>query len=575
MRAGGGKLMADDSGSVEKIKAQRDRFIAFAFAGADLLLEVGLDDRIVFSAGAGEALYGLSDSELIGRKLADFIFARDRRKYDDALLRLRNSGRLDHVPLTLTGTDGAVARMRLSGIRLPRTPNCYHLVLSRVPAMAQPEGERITSSEVDPKIRFIDMVRQRLNEANRVGQDYTLTLFDLSGTSLAGVEPNLAQSFLATLQHALEECSVRGASAGVLSGASFGLVHDTSMPAEKVRDRVAAITEKFSGRGGLPGVKMHSATLDLEDSELSDEDIGKALNYICTNFVRDSARFMMKSLAEGARLAVEDTLVRVRNFRRMVKGDDKLVFVFQPIVNIRTGAVLKYEAFARITHNGNFFLPQQIIPFATDVGLIGEFDLMAVTKAVAMLKEPGTLSALANVSVNISGQSLGNPGFYHSLMKLLESNRPVLGRLVLEVTEADKIYNLDEAKRLMTRLRKLGVRISLDDFGAGGAGLDLLRFLPVDFAKFDHNYMLEARDPKGRSVLKAMTSLCRDLDVVTIGECVEDAAMVKILADVGIDYAQGYFFARPAADAAKRIKYYHDQVRAAGTAEPGLGMAVG
>ncbi|HSV28657.1 MAG TPA: EAL domain-containing protein, partial [Candidatus Omnitrophota bacterium] len=91
-------------------------------------------------------------------------------------------------------------------------------------------------------------------------------------------------------------------------------------------------------------------------------------------------------------------------------------------------------------------------------------------------------------------------------------------------------------------------------------------------AKIDAEYVIDARDPRGRSVLKAMTGLCRDLNIITVGECVEDAAALHILRDVGVDYAQGHYFAKPDANAAKKIKYFTEHVKAAGTAEPGLAM---
>ncbi|KAF0222946.1 MAG: signal transduction [Rhodospirillaceae bacterium] len=565
--------MGVDSSLVDKLKAQRDRFIAFAFAGADLLLEIDSDGIIGFSTGAGEAMYGLSDNDMMGRALSDFILPRDRKRFDDCLLRLKNTSRLDHTPFTLMGSGGTVTRMRLAGIRLPHLRNTFHLVLSRVPPMASVEAERITG-EIDHKSLFIDMVRGRLNEANRIGTDYTLTLFDLSGSNLRALDPKVAQSFLSTMNNTIEECSVRGTSSGSLSSTSFGLVHDDKMPAAEIHKRVTLVADRFIDKNKGASVKMRSATLEMEDSTLSDEDIAKALGYIINTFVKDSATFTMKSLAEGAQLAVSDTLTRVRNFRKMIKGDDKLVFLFQPIVNVRTGAVLKYEAFSRITYNGTMFSPPQIIPFATDVGLIGEFDLITVAKALKLMKETGTVSTLAHLSINISGHSLGNPGFYQALLKMLEENHSVLGRLVLEITDAAQIYNLHEAKRLLARIRKLGARISLDDFGSGGTAFELLRILPVDFAKFDRDYILDAADPKGRSVLKAMTGLCHDLGIVTVGECVEDAATLANLCSVGIDYAQGYYFGQPAVDAAKRIKYFTEHIKQAGTAEPGLMNAV-
>lgn len=563
----------EDSSVVEKLKAQRDRFIAFAFAGADLLLEVGEDDVIAYSAGAGEALYGISDSDLTTKRLADFIHGKDKKRFQDAILRLKNTGRLDHTAVTMVGASGAVTKLRMAGIRLPQFPNSYHLVLSHIPPVAAADPARM-SGIVDHKARFIEMVQQRLNEGNRLGKDYTLTLVDFSKNDFSRMEAGTTQSFLSTVMDTLEEYSVRGASAGPLDSHSFGLVHDDKVTAAAVQQRLNALAERFTGKVGAgAAMKMHSATLDMDDSTLSDDDITKAMTYIVNGFVRDSAQFAMKSLAEGAKLAVQDTLLRVKNFRAMVRGGEKLRFLYQPVVNLRTGAVLKYEVFSRIVHNGGFFIPNQIIPFATEVGLIGEFDVIAVSKALNLLRSPGEVSSLATIAVNVSGHSLGNPAFYQSLFKVLEQNRQVLGRLVIEVTDATEIYNLDEAKRLLSRIRRLGARISLDDFGSGGSAFDLLRFLPVDFVKIDSSIVQDARDPRGRSVLKAITTLCHDLSIVTVGECVEDTGMVQILRDVNIDYAQGYFFAQPTVDAAKRIKYFTEHVKLAGTAEPGLSIA--
>lgn len=565
----------EDSTVVEKLKAQRDRFIAFAFAGADLLLEVGEDDVIAYSAGAGEALYGLSDADLTSKKLAEFIHPKDKKRFEESILKLRNTGRLDQMVITMTGASGAVSKLRMSGIRLPQFPSSYHLVLSHIPPVAAATPER-QFGEVDHKARFIEMVQQRLNEGNRLGKDYTLTLVDFSNNDFSRMEQSTTQSFLSTVMDSLEEYSVRGASAGPLTSHSFGLVHDDKVPPTMVRQRMAALAERFAGKaGGGSGLKLHSATLDMDDSALSDEDITRAMTYIVNGFVRDSTQFAMKSLAEGAKLAIQDTLVRVKNFRAMVRGGEKLAFLYQPVVNLRTGAVLKYEAFSRITHNGAFFVPSQIIPFATEVGLIGEFDVIAVTKALNLLRSPGEVSTLATIAVNVSGHSLGNPAFYQSLFKILEQNRQVLGRLVLEITDAAEIYNLDEAKRLLSRIRRLGVRISLDDFGLGGSGFDLLRFLPVDFVKIDATIIQGGHDPRGRSVLKAVTSLCHDLGIVTVGECVEDSEMLQVLREVNIDYAQGYYFAQPTVDAAKRIKYFTEHVKVAGTAEPGLSVVAG
>ena len=562
-RIGGGWTMTDSEHKlVEKLKQQRDRFIAFAFAGADLLIEMDDADVVTYSAGAGEALYGISDSELLGRPLAEFVIARDRRKFTDSIQRLRNTGRLDHTQLTMVGTTGAMSRMRMAGIKLPQFPSGYHLVLSRVSPVAETEPEKATAS-ADPRPRFVEMVQQRLNEANRMGEDYTLTLFDLSASNFGKCEPAALQSFLSTVHHTLESCSVRQTSAAPLHDRAFGVVHDHTVTAGAVQQKVADVISRFGGKVKGASLKMHSATLEMDDKSLTEDDIGKALTFIVNGFVRDGSAFAIKSLAEGARVAVEDTLVRVRNFRKMIKGD-RLVFLYQPMVNIHTGGVLAYEAFGRISHDKGYFNPAQIIPFATDVGVIGEFDLIAVQKALTTMKAAADISSLASIAVNVSGTSLGNPAFYHALLKILELNKPILPRLVLEITDAARIYNLDEARRLLARIKRLGVRLSLDDFGSGGSAFDILKILPVDFVKIDSSYIFDAREKRGRSVLRALTGLTHDLGMTTIAECVEDSHMMAVLKDVSIDYAQGYFFAPPALDAARRIKYYKDHLKTDG-----------
>lgn len=548
--------MAEDEHSLaEKLRQQRDRFIAFAFAGADLLLEMDLEDTVDYSAGAGEALYGVADRDLVGKKLESFILPRDRKKFSEALQRLQNTGRLDHTPLSVMGSSGAVSRMRMAGIRLPQFPNGYHLVMSRVPPMVVTD-ER---GEADPKVDFVEMVRQRLNEANRLGQDYMLTLFDLSKTNFGKSEPATIQTFFATLHHELQEVSIGKLSAGHLNSRTIGLVHDQSVTPQAMRRKISEVAGKFGGKMEGASLSLRGASLEMDDSSMSEEDIGKALTYIINNFVRDSAQFTLKSLAEGARIAVEDTLTRVRNFRGMVKAG-KLGFVFQPIVNLHSGGVLSYEAFARIHHNGQLFAPSYIIPFATDVGVIGEFDLAALKHALEMMKAATEISPLAHISVNVSGTSLGNPGFYHALVKLMESHKGLMGRLIVEITDAAGIFNLDEARRLLTRIKRLGARLSLDDYGAGGAAFELLRALPIDYAKIDAPFIQDARDKKGKSVLRAMTGLCKDLGITTIGECIEDRAMLDILRSVGIEYAQGHLFGQPGADSAKKIRYFKDHL---------------
>ena len=555
--------MADESDLVDKLRQQRDRFIAFAFAGADMLVEMRDNDIIGYSAGAGEALHGLTDRDLVGRPLKDFVHPRDQKLFEDAIQRLHNSGRLDQLTISLIGRDEVVSRMRLSGIRLPQM-TCSHLVLGRIPTMADNEAQ---GRNVDGKTRFVETMRQRLNDANRAGQALTLTLVDLSASDFSGLDPAITQNLLTTLHHALDGISVDGASAGHLGERTFGVLHHPDTTPHVLEENLMRVGRKFAD-GGV-GLKLKSNSVAMKDSGLSSDDVTKALTYIINSYLRDSTQFAITTLAEGAQIALEDSLIRVKNFRKMLR-QDKLTFLYQPAINIRTGAPLNYEAFTRIDHNNALFTPAQILPFAAEAGVIGEMDVAVCRKILSLMSDPKLISPLAHIALNISAHSLVNPIFFRNLQQVLKEHQPRLGRLILEITDVATISNLDDTRRLLTRLRSQGIRISLDDLGAGSAAIDLLRTLPVDFAKVDHHYIAEANTPKGLAVIRAIASLCRELGVVAIAERVEDVKTLALIADVGIDYAQGYYFDKPTAEPPQKVRYYTEQVERAGLATPSL-----
>ena len=121
--------------------------------------------------------------------------------------------------------------------------------------------------------------------------------------------------------------------------------------------------------------------------------------------------------------------------------------------------------------------------------------------------------------------------------------------LLFEITQSAQIADLAAANAFIQDLRFRGYRVSLDDFGTGGAAFEQLRALDVDFVKIDGSFVQTAlRDAKGRAFITAMASLCRELDIATIAEQVEDLQCVAFLRGCGIEYGQGYLFDHPSLD---------------------------
>ena len=154
------------------------------------------------------------------------------------------------------------------------------------------------------------------------------------------------------------------------------------------------------------------------------------------------------------------------------------------------------------------------------------------------------------VAVNLSGKSLSSSLFIDALEKILDQAGRRRPQIIIEITESSKIENIQIANAFIQRLRKAGNRVCLDDFGAGESSFDYLRNLHVDFVKIDGSYVKESLlTVRGREMLKAMSSLCKDLGMVTIGEFVEDEKAAKLLWECGVKFGQGYFLGKPDMDA--------------------------
>jgi EAL domain-containing protein (putative c-di-GMP-specific phosphodiesterase class I) len=132
------------------------------------------------------------------------------------------------------------------------------------------------------------------------------------------------------------------------------------------------------------------------------------------------------------------------------------------------------------------------------------------------------------------------------LMALLDEFSDAREHILFEVTESAKLHDLEEANRIIQTLRQAGHIVCLDDFGAGAAAFQYLSALDVDVVKIDGAYVIDAiKNRRHRALLKAMASMCRELDIKTVAEMIEDEEAAELVRECGIDYGQGYLFGRP------------------------------
>ncbi len=237
---------------------------------------------------------------------------------------------------------------------------------------------------------------------------------------------------------------------------------------------------------------------------------------------------------------------------RMAVRNDLVHLVYQPIQNMRTGRVEGVESLMRLKMvDGTPLSPGQFIPVAERTGAILELGLWAIRRACTEVLAPG-LVPLA--SVNVSAIQLKSRGFALAVSTILEETGVSGSQLAFEITEGIDMEGQSDVIRCITDLQALGIRIWLDDFGTGFAGLSWLRLFPFDTVKIDRSFLQDARRPAGRAMLEDIIRLIRNRGLKILIEGLETADHVDLMHELGIELGQGYYLGRPVPIEEVRIK---------------------
>ncbi|WP_417549163.1 putative bifunctional diguanylate cyclase/phosphodiesterase [Methylophaga sp.] len=229
---------------------------------------------------------------------------------------------------------------------------------------------------------------------------------------------------------------------------------------------------------------------------------------------------------------------------RAALKQENFILEFQPIYSLKENKINHYECLIRMRGQGDkLYYPQDFIPVAEAMGLIHQIDLWVVNHAFELLRNIPKDTALA---VNLSGNIFLDKNLYPLVeRKLLETGADP-SRLVFEITETSAISNFDQTKQMVDRLRNLGCRFALDDFGAGFNSYSYLKHFPVDILKIDGGFITNLHnDPVDQLLVKSMIDISHSLGKKTVAEFVEDRETLKMLQDFGVDFVQGYLIGKP------------------------------
>lgn len=230
--------------------------------------------------------------------------------------------------------------------------------------------------------------------------------------------------------------------------------------------------------------------------------------------------------------------------------DKQFAVFYQPKFNVRGDepALCSAEALVRWKHPElGMVSPGTFIPLFEKNGLIQELDRYVWSETAAQIRDwKKRLNVSIPVSVNISRIDLYDPDLVDRLLGIVRANGLSVEELLLEITESAYTENSDHIVEKVKKLRKLGFKIEMDDFGSGYSSLSMLSYLPIDALKLDMQFIRSAftgrRDTR---LLDTMICLAASFEVPTIAEGVETAEQVSVLKRMGCDIIQGYYFSRP------------------------------
>ncbi|GAA0265810.1 bifunctional diguanylate cyclase/phosphodiesterase [Cryptosporangium japonicum] len=225
--------------------------------------------------------------------------------------------------------------------------------------------------------------------------------------------------------------------------------------------------------------------------------------------------------------------------------------VYQPIVDLRSGRVTGAEALLRWARaNGTRVSPVDFIPRAERSGFVTELGRFVLETAG---REAASWPVPAKITVNVSGRELHQPGYYDQVAATLMTTGLPPERLVLEVTESMLEADSPVALTTLRRLRALGIRIAVDDFGTGWSSLSRLDRLPADVLKIDQSFVAAiAPEATSAPLIAAITALAAALGLRTVAEGVEEQHQATVLARHGCEEVQGWLYGRPGDSASIR-----------------------
>lgn len=241
------------------------------------------------------------------------------------------------------------------------------------------------------------------------------------------------------------------------------------------------------------------------------------------------------------------TIFKQGDFLRNAMREDRIEAFLQPIIVVQTNDVMAFEVLVRIRDGEKIIPAGEFIEIAEELGMAKELDRMIFRKGLAHYAKVTATHPQAKFFFNLFPRSFGDLDWIRGIPDLVRSAGVPCEKIVLEITEREALPNLTQVRAVIEELRTSKISVALDDFGSGFSSFLYLKYLSIDYVKIDGSFVRQiAADERDRIMVEHINDMAHQFGLKTVAEFVEDEATAKMLAEIGVDYAQGNYYGSPA-----------------------------
>jgi diguanylate cyclase (GGDEF)-like protein/PAS domain S-box-containing protein len=542
------------------------RFTSLVQNASELITVVERSGEVIYQSPSIERILGFSADDVMGTRFENLLAPADRPRLRKLLLATSDdTAHSQAFECMLVNLDGETLKFEVVATDLCDDEQVRGIVLNGRDASDRAAFEAQLAHQafhddvtgLPNRALFSDRVEHALAFAAQEGTNTAVIFLDLDDfkTINDGLGHTVGDEVLQAVAARLLEAARPTDTTARFGGDEFAvLVEDVgdAVPAIDLAERLVSRFEAPIQVAGKDVLVRPSIGIAIADSGPGRDscDAGELIRNA------DAAMYMCKRDGKGGYRVFETAMfervlerLELRDELRRAIDAHQFELHYQPVVRLQDGRVTGVEALVRWHHpTRGLVQPGQFIPLAEEMELIvdlGRWVLGEACRHAAALHASGEVAPGFVIGVNLSVKHLQHPDVVAEIRAALEVTGLEPQAFVLEITETVMMADYEIASQRLRELKALGVRIAMDDFGAGYSSLGYLSRLPVDILKMDRSFLAANASPQASGLAAAIIALGGTLGVQVLAEGIESSEQYEALRALGCDYGQGFFISPP------------------------------